>query len=94
MPYASEGEGLYLPPVPEALNRCVLQKQVPDAAPPSDTIKHAAPRSPLPGLSTAGKVERYLTKGITHENGPNRDRGVADGRKRMGTVRVPRGSRR
>ena len=40
---ASEGEGLHLPPVPEALNRCVLRKQVPGAAPPSDTIKQAAP---------------------------------------------------
>jgi hypothetical protein len=29
VPYASEGEGLHLPPVPEALNRCVLRKQVP-----------------------------------------------------------------
>jgi len=43
VPYASEGEGLHLPPVPEALNRCVLRKQVPGAAPPSDAIKHAAP---------------------------------------------------
>jgi hypothetical protein len=43
MPYASEGEGLHLPPVPEALNRCVLRNQVPGAAPPSDTMKHAAP---------------------------------------------------
>ena len=42
-PYASEGEGLHLSPVPEALNRCVLRNQVPGAAPPSDTTKHAAP---------------------------------------------------
>ena len=42
-PYASEGEGLHLPPVPKALNRCVLRNQVPGAAPPSDTIKQAAP---------------------------------------------------
>jgi hypothetical protein len=43
LPYASEGEGLHFPPVPEALNRCVLRKQVPGATPPSDTIKQAAP---------------------------------------------------
>jgi hypothetical protein len=42
VPYASEGEGLHLPPVPEALNCCVLRNQVPGAAPSSDTIKHAA----------------------------------------------------
>ena len=32
VPYASEGEGLHLPPVPEALNRCVLRNQALGAA--------------------------------------------------------------
>ena len=46
VPYASEGEGLHLPPVPEALNGCVLRKSARRRA-PSDSIKHAAPRSAL-----------------------------------------------
>jgi hypothetical protein len=47
VPYASEGEGLHLPPVPEALNRCVLRKQVPGAAAPSAPSSKQPQRSPL-----------------------------------------------
>ena len=40
MPYGREGEGLHLPPVPEALSRaCPTSKPDPEAAFPKSTVK-------------------------------------------------------
>ena len=64
VPYAREGEGLHLPPVPEALNRGCFEHQVPGGAPPSDAIKHAAPRSPLSNRECAPRLS-YITIAVT-----------------------------
>jgi hypothetical protein len=44
VPHTREGEGLHLPPVPEALNRVRFEIES-DAAPPGDRINHAAQRA-------------------------------------------------